>query len=225
MKILFAMDASPASQIALEEVAARPWPASSSIQVLSVIEPSHFWTTSDPAEQDPRRITGVIEAAIQRLRAAGLDATADVAEGDPKTVILDRAKSADVDLVVIGSHGVSAIARFLLGNVASAVLRYAPCSIEIVRGPHASKILLATDGSPSSELAVRSIAQRTFAAGTEVRVLNVVELILPTTRALLEPRFVDAGLMGDAAGGGDEDIAGGGGFRKTTLIVRRSGRV
>jgi nucleotide-binding universal stress UspA family protein len=194
MKILLAMDTSSASQTALAEVTARPWAAGSSFEVLSVVEPSHLWTTSEAAEQAPRRAQDVVELAVQGLRAKGLDATGGVSEGDPKTVILDRAQSSAVDFVVVGSHGASVITRFLLGNVASTVLRYARCSVEIIRGIRASKVLLATDGSDSSNLAARSIADRPWPAGTEVRVLNVVELTLPTTRALLEPPFADEAL-------------------------------
>jgi nucleotide-binding universal stress UspA family protein len=202
MKILLAMDTSSASQVALDEVAERPWPAGSSVQVLSVVEPSHLWTTSEAAEQAPRLATEIADVAVERLRASGLEAAGDVSGGDPKTVILDRAGIADVDFIMVGSHGVSAIAKFLLGNVASAVLRYAPCSVEVVRAraPRTArsspmKILLATDGSDSSDQAAHSIAERPWPAGTEVRVLNVVELTLPTSRALLEPPFVDAALM------------------------------
>jgi len=202
MKMLLAMDTSSASQVALDEVAARPWPVGSSVQVLSVVEPSHLWTTSEVAEQAPRLAREIVDVAVKRLRANGLEATGDVCGGDPKTVILDRAGSTSVDFIMVGSHGVSAITKFLLGNVASAVLRYAPCSVEVVRapaqgktGPRPMRILLATDGSDCSDQAARSIAERPWPAGTEVRVLNVVELTLPTTRALLEPPFVDAALM------------------------------
>jgi nucleotide-binding universal stress UspA family protein len=195
MKILLAMDTSAASQTALDEVLARPWPAGSSFEVLSVVEPSHLWTTSETAEQAPQRAKEVVDLAVEQLRANSLVATGEVSEGDPKTVILDRAQNSAADFIVVGSHGSSAITRFLLGNVASTVLRYAQCSVEIVRGVRASKLLLATDGSESSNVAARSIAERPWPVGTEVRVMNVVELTLPPARALLEPPFVDSALM------------------------------
>src|SRR5262245_59320863 len=40
------------------------------------------------------------------------------------------------------------------------------------------KILLATDGSPSSEVAARSIAARPWPAGSEAKVISVVEIHL-----------------------------------------------
>jgi nucleotide-binding universal stress UspA family protein len=112
-------------------------------------------------------------------------------------VILDRAKETQADFIFVGSQGVSALARFLTGSVASGVVRYAACSVEIVRArqgkaPGIHKILLATDGSASSDRAAQSIADRPWGQGTEIEVLSVVELALPTTQALLEPPYVES---------------------------------
>jgi nucleotide-binding universal stress UspA family protein len=80
-----------------------------------------------------------------------------------------------------------------LGSVAAAVARFAPCSVEIVRVAPADeprrtamKILLATDGSEYSQLAARSIAERPWPAGTELRVFSVAEL---SVRLLQMPYF------------------------------------
>jgi nucleotide-binding universal stress UspA family protein len=190
LKLLLALDGSTPSHTALEEVAARPWPAATQVEVLHVIEPVHLWTTATTAEELARRGQDLLTAAVAQLQAAGLEATGELLHGDPKRVILDRAGQTHPDWIVVGSHG-SAAARFVLGNVASAVLHYAPCSVEIVRARTgaAPKILLATDGSPASEAAARSIAGRPWPAGAEVRVLSVVELVLPPVVALLEPPF------------------------------------
>jgi hypothetical protein len=90
-------------------------------------------------------------------------------------------------LVMAGSHGHSAIARFLLGSVAQSILRTAPCSVEIVRSragkpvssSHPMKILLATDDSDCSVGATHSVANRPWPAGTTFKVLSVEELALP----------------------------------------------
>jgi nucleotide-binding universal stress UspA family protein len=54
------------------------------------------------------------------------------------------------------------------------------------------KVLVPTDGSGSLELAARSILEPPWPTGTEVRVLSAVELILPATRGLLQPPFVNS---------------------------------
>ena len=155
MKILVALDLSAASHVALAGVANRPWPAGSYFEVLSVIQPSHVPSQPEALHGVVQRVEGLIGRAVERLRARGWEATGGaLADHDPKTVILDRAKRLHADFVVIGSHERSAASRVPHGAVGPQVLRHAPCSVEIVRaGSRAqedapvTRILLATDGS------------------------------------------------------------------------------
>lgn len=199
MKIVLAMDTSPASQTALDQVGERPWPVDSHFEVVSVVEPSHLWTTSEAAMEAGTRAHEVVARAVERLRAASRQACGAVFSGDPKTVILDRACASGAELVIAGSHGASGVTRFLMGNVAASVLRYASCSVEVARarkpGSIAFKVLLATDGSAFSEQAAKSIAARPWPEGTEIRILSAVELILPPARALFEVPIIDAAFL------------------------------
>jgi nucleotide-binding universal stress UspA family protein len=194
MKVLLAIDTSAASQAALDEIAARPWPPDTHVEVLNVVEPAHLWTFSETAEGVLGRSRELVERAREKLRSHGLETAGVSLSGDPKAVILDHAKTIAADFVVVGSHGTSAVTRFLLGNVAAAVVRHAPCSVEVVRGGArgARKILFATDGSASSEEAARSIAARPWPPGTEIRILSVVEFYVATIQALFEPPFVES---------------------------------
>jgi len=196
MKILLAIDASDASQAALKETGCRPWPAGSSIEVLNVMEPAHLWSTSETAEEEIQFSKALVARAAEQLRSQGLQACGASVFGHPRTVILDRAKAAGADMVMVGSHGASAVTKFLLGNVAAATVRHAPCSVEVVRAKAgrpsgvARKILLATDGSPSAESAARSVAARPWPEGSEIRVFSVVEFFVPRMQALFEPPFL-----------------------------------
>jgi nucleotide-binding universal stress UspA family protein len=196
MKVLIAVDSSEASQAMLGEVALRPWPAGTSLEVLNAIEPAHLWTVSPTPEETVRLSADLVRRAAGQLQGPNREVSAFSLPGDPKRVILDRATEIEADFVFVGSHAFSALTSFLMGNVASAVVRYASCSVEIARfreGKPAGvrKILLATDGSASSERAAQSIAERPWADGTEVEVLSVVELALGATQAFLEPPYVD----------------------------------
>ena len=53
--------------------------------------------------------------------------------GDPRDMILQTAKEIHADLIVIGTHGRRGISRFLLGSVAEAIVRSAPCPVLTVR--------------------------------------------------------------------------------------------
>ena len=184
MNILLAVDESSASQIAIEEVAGRPWPEATTVEVLTVVETGQV-------------SNGVNDAAVALLRDAGLRALGKVAAGDAKAVIAARAEVMRPDLIVVGSHRASALTDLFVGNVAAHTLRHAGCSVAIVRarlddGLIPRKILLAVDGSVYGEAAARAIAERPWPARSEVRVLSVVEVVLPAMHALFDPPFVQS---------------------------------
>jgi nucleotide-binding universal stress UspA family protein len=193
MKILLAVDSAGASVVALEEVASRPWPSGTSIEVLNVVEP---WDVPSVMDGQNRASTELLNGALQRLTDAKVQATTLTLCGEPKALIIDRARDINADLVVVGSRGATGLTKFLLGSVATAVARFAPCSVEIVRprvqdedNPSAIRILLATDGSECSEFAARQVAERPWPVGSEVHILSVVELSVPLFRMPYPPYF------------------------------------
>ncbi len=54
------------------------------------------------------------------------------------------------DLVVTGSRGRGQLASMLLGSVANEVASHAPCPVLVARSAQVSRLLVATDGSPSA---------------------------------------------------------------------------
>jgi nucleotide-binding universal stress UspA family protein len=192
MKLLVALDPSPAGWIAIEETAARVWPPDTSFEVISVVEATHLWTTSEVAEETAGRAQDALRRAVVRL---GPHAAGSIVIGDPRHQILDRARATNADFIVVGSHSLSPLARFLVGNVAATVLRHAHCSVAVMRergqAENGFKILVAVDGSDFSQKAVRSVAQRPWPGGTEIRVISVVQLTLPTAHAFFEIPFIE----------------------------------
>jgi nucleotide-binding universal stress UspA family protein len=53
----------------------------------------------------------------------------------PALAIIDYAREANIDLIVIGTHGRGAMAHLLMGSVAERVVRTAPCPVLTVRHP------------------------------------------------------------------------------------------
>lgn len=74
-----------------------------------------------------------------RARAAGLvgapRVTTQKAIGEPAAEIVAFARSAKVDLVVVGTHGRTGLEHALMGSVAERVVRRAPCPVLTVRPP------------------------------------------------------------------------------------------
>lgn len=59
----------------------------------------------------------------------------------PAAAIVDYARDADIDLIVIGTHGRGGMAHLLLGSVAERVVRTAPCPVLTVRHPEREFVL------------------------------------------------------------------------------------
>jgi nucleotide-binding universal stress UspA family protein len=58
-----------------------------------------------------------------------------LAEGDASVEILRLAKESKADVIVMGTHGRTGLARVLMGSVAEQVVRKAPCPVVTVKTP------------------------------------------------------------------------------------------
>ena len=146
MKILLAIDGSPCSDAAVEEVSRRPWPDGSSIKVLTAFElpvpptpegwalPVNYFEEMDVALR--KQAQNIVDGAIAKLKPKLPKSTsidAQILPGSPRAAILDEAENWGADLIVVGSHGYRAWERFLLGSVSQSVVSHAKCSVEVVR--------------------------------------------------------------------------------------------
>jgi nucleotide-binding universal stress UspA family protein len=90
---------------------------------------------ADPA--DPHSRAALAKHANQEVRRAlaGLGVVADVLvdPGRARASIANAAEQLSAELVVVGTHGRTGFQRMLLGSVAEAVVRHAPCSVLVVR--------------------------------------------------------------------------------------------
>ena len=80
-------------------------------------------------------------------------------KGPAATMMLRHAKRGD--LIAVGSRGLDALDRFLLGSVSTQVTLHAPCSVLIVKEPPRPirRILVAVDGSRASRKVLRFVHQ------------------------------------------------------------------
>ena len=71
---------------------------------------------------------------IAKARTAGVRAKGMLVDGIPHEQILRAAKAKRADLVVLGTHGRSGLARLFVGSVAGRVVAAARCPVLTVRG-------------------------------------------------------------------------------------------
>ena len=145
MRILLAIDGSACSDVALAEVASRPWPAGSEFMVVTAYEmplmiPEAWAISPDYGDrlQDAVREQAQVASDAARLKLSktlgeSFIVTSRIVAGSPRSAILELAESWKADLIVVGSHGYRAWERFLLGSVSQAVVSHAKCSVEVVR--------------------------------------------------------------------------------------------
>lgn len=144
-RIIVAVDGSPGGDAAVRAVAAREWPEGTEVEVVIVDDPlsaSPVGRLIPPVARWVERSNLEERAWVQRdadesaeeLRAAGVNVTARVLEGDPKRELVAEAERWGADCIFMGSTGItSTLERFLLGSVSAAVAARAHCSVEVVR--------------------------------------------------------------------------------------------
>ena len=215
MKILIAYDGSPCADSALADLRRAGLPPEAEVLVFSVEEP---WLLPPPPPSSYEVVEGVLGgrelAAGARPEAITADALAlatlaaerirkqfpmwevraEAAEGSPGKEIIKKANAWDPDLVVLGSHGRSALARFVLGSVSQKVVTEARSSVRVARAGgvtdcKSARVLIGVDGSPASLAAVRAVASRDWAPNSEALVICAATPLMPTAVGSLIPKL------------------------------------
>jgi universal stress protein A len=75
-----------------------------------------------------------LDKLVTQAKKGGARARGMLLEGTPFERISRAARATRSDLIVIGTHGRTGLARLFLGSVASRVLATAPCPVLTVRG-------------------------------------------------------------------------------------------
>jgi nucleotide-binding universal stress UspA family protein len=147
VRVIVGVDNSPNSEAALSAVASRAWVRGTEVRLVAVLDtvmlvrpdpsqPAVFKWLDVNDERDWNLARQMFEASADKLRAAGLTASVDLREGNPKQVLVDEAESWGADSIFVGAKGIRGIDRFLLGSVSAAVAARAHCSVEVIRPEH-----------------------------------------------------------------------------------------
>ena len=145
-RLLVATDGSPASDSIPDQLEALEVFRDVPTDVVAVAVPdspayelmTRLYTISDERvarerEALKRRAIDDADEMARRLAAAGNAATPHVRNGDATEQILAQAAESGADLIVVGSRGLGAIERLILGSVARNVLVHADASVLIMR--------------------------------------------------------------------------------------------
>jgi len=216
MRILIGYDGSECADAALDDLTQAGLPASGEAHIMSVAEvwlppppPSSYEIVEEarnatsPAELQrdfskrcaaAKEVLVLAERARDRLQTLfpNWKVTADSSCGSAAWELVAKADEWQPDLIVVGSHGRTALGRFVLGSVSQRVLTEARCSVRIARGrveePNSPvRIIVGTDGSPASDEALRALAARHWPPRSEAKVIMVDDPLAPDFLGKLIP--------------------------------------
>jgi len=138
--ILLATDGSDDAMHAAEAVAKIAEQFKSRVVLVTVYAPPILTAESANYAPTPALIadiqTSIIAQTASKFTKRGIDYETRMEIGNAAATILSVAELEHSDLIVLGSHGVGGIRRFLLGSVSDRVGHYARCAVLIVKREH-----------------------------------------------------------------------------------------
>ena len=204
MRILLAIDGSPAADRARDLVAALPWREGGRVRIVSVAPtrpelqgvPWSLATTADDdlIEDEVLRIhRDALDTAEREISCARGDATIEsvLGRGRPATVIVDQAREMRADLIVVGHRGMGRWESMLLGSVSAEVVDHAPCPVLVARDDQLGPVVLADDGSCHARMAECVVVQWPLFSGLPVTVVTVAEDGFPYASAVAPILYSD----------------------------------
>jgi len=191
MRIVLGTDGSEGARWAGQTLLALPFSPPVEVTVLSAVDvPEPAFTSLTPMA---RRAYGqalatmrheaeavalkAIEAAAETLEGRVASLVTRLKQGAPATALLEAAEGVRADLIAVGSRGLGPVKELLLGSVSHKIVRCAPCSVLVARGPVArlERVLLGVDGSVHATAAARFVADLLLPRDTAIQVCSVAE--------------------------------------------------
>jgi len=117
----------PVDKVVLLQVIESPFRAGFAHGYLSA---EHVRLAEEQLEADARKYLNKVAG---NLRKDGIPAETElVVDGEPAAKILESVKKNNIDLIIMNTHGKSAISRWVFGSVADRVVHHSPVPILMV---------------------------------------------------------------------------------------------
>jgi nucleotide-binding universal stress UspA family protein len=139
-------------------------------------------------------------AEIVRAALPKWDVTSACVQDSPYWALISEAEKRGAEMIVVGSHGHSALGRAVLGSTSQFVLNHAKHSVRIGRRSSTQsgsplRIVVAVDGSEYALGAVREVARRRWPKGTAVRVVAAMDLRFSVMAGMAPAAWAELALL------------------------------
>lgn len=198
MRVLIGHDGSSYADAALEDLKRAGLPARVEALVVTVGEAPVVRPLASPEITFAgERVRSIVDHANRQAAAFlaeekgfGRDAAAklssyfpswrvqsEVVTGRPANELIRKAREWEAELIVVGTQGLSALGRLILGSVSQEVVKDAHCSVRVGRSTANAdrmglKVLIGLELARSDDQVLRRILQRSWPTGTELRVMT-----------------------------------------------------
>jgi nucleotide-binding universal stress UspA family protein len=153
------------------------------VTLLHCIEPPYDFasTVESTLEQMKRganrRLNDMYQQALKEERFKGIEGSTMLATGLTKATVIEIIKSREIDLVIMGSMGVSGLRKRLLGSTSTDIALRSPVPVIIVPESEVSKgfdqILFATDYRPNDIEALKFLSQLAGLFNSTIHIVHV----------------------------------------------------
>jgi nucleotide-binding universal stress UspA family protein len=154
-RILVVTDGSAHSQYAARYLGKFPLPEEADVRVMHIMPPLQPPLAMEPylggwhtiymplplkdeaalqAKQE-RQGQALLDRICELLRRNGIESISVLHRGDAATEIIDYVKANQIDLIVVGSRGLSQFRDWWVGSVSRKLVHYSNCSVLVVKGP------------------------------------------------------------------------------------------
>lgn len=206
LKVLVGVDASPESRVALRYVCHLLEHCNAQIEAIYVKPDVTFYLQHDfeipfmkrksleeKVEEETEEVERQILNACEVCFAGNVPCKPKIVTGDAAEEILSEARRGDYDLIVLGSHGHSALRGLLLGNVHNKILHYAKRPVLIVREMRTiNRVMVAYRGTTCDQRALDFLAPILERKKPEITVFHVREESLGETEAFAKSCVIES---------------------------------
>ncbi|GIX00618.1 MAG: universal stress protein [Pirellulaceae bacterium] len=195
MKVLIATDGSASAEEGAWFLAHLPHREHLDLSVISVVPDYGVhgslevveWMRA-AVEAEKAKAEEAVQRIAQMFEGADADVETCVLEGHVPHVLLEEAAKREVDLIVMGARGHSALERVFLGSVSDTVATHAKCSVLVVRPTglrtrdhEKLHLCVAYDDSQASRWAVEQLKQFEWRQNTICDIVSVLQLPMAYT--------------------------------------------
>ena len=140
MRMLVALDFADVTETILKVAGSTAKTTGSEVFLIHVAEPDPTFVgykagpdvVRDQVAHEFRDQHRMLQGHAERMRSGGLNATALLVQGPTGQTLLAEAERLKIDLIVMGTHGRTAVADILVGSVSHAVLRHTTVPVLLV---------------------------------------------------------------------------------------------